>query len=139
MNTLSSDDRHFIEQFSNLTFPLSDFGHREHIQLAYGYLCKMTPEAAYLKVRQKLHAFLVHNQVPEGKYHETLTFAWVKAVAHFMNMDGPFSCFEAFIQTHPGLLDAKIMLTHFSKDTLFSDEARANILMPDLDPIPNYA
>jgi len=37
------------------------------------------------------------------------------------------------------LLDSKIMLTHYSADLLFSDEARARFVEPNLDPIPRHA
>ena len=34
------------------------------------------------------------------------------------------------------LLDPKIMLTHYSAERLFSPEARAEFVEPDIDPIP---
>jgi hypothetical protein len=36
------------------------------------------------------------------------------------------------------VLDTKIMLTHYSAEVLFSPEARALFVEPDLDPIPRY-
>jgi hypothetical protein len=35
-------------------------------------------------------------------------------------------------------LDSKIMLLHYSAGLLFSPEARAAFVEPDLDPIPRY-
>ncbi len=36
------------------------------------------------------------------------------------------------------MLDAKIMMTHYSAEVLFSDEARAEFVEPDLEPIPRH-
>jgi hypothetical protein len=36
------------------------------------------------------------------------------------------------------LLDSRIMMMHYSTDVLFSQEARAWFLEPNLDPIPRY-
>ena len=36
------------------------------------------------------------------------------------------------------LLDSKIMMTHYSAEVLFSDEARARFVEPNLSPIPRY-
>jgi hypothetical protein len=45
---------------------------------------------------------------------------------------------DSFIEQHPEMLDSKIMLTHYSAEVLFSDEARIKFVEPDLDPIPRY-
>lgn len=46
--------------------------------------------------------------------------------------------FDGFIRGGAALLDPKIMLTHYSARVLFSDEARAGFVAPDLDPIPMH-
>ena len=46
---------------------------------------------------------------------------------------------DDFMARNPLLLDSKIMLTHYSADLLFSDQARAEFVEPDLDPIPRHA
>jgi hypothetical protein len=47
--------------------------------------------------------------------------------------------FETFMTNNPEMLDSKIMLTHYSAEVLFSDDARARFVEPDLSPIPRYA
>ncbi len=37
---------------------------------------------------------------------------------------------------NPRLLDAKIMMTHYSAEVLFSEEARARFVEPNISPIP---
>ncbi len=42
------------------------------------------------------------------------------------------------IEKNPIMLDAKIMMTHYSAKLLFSNEARAEFIEPDIAPIPRY-
>jgi hypothetical protein len=67
-----------------------------------------------------------------------MTRAWVMAVRHFMEQTPSSDSADAFIEANPRMLDSKIMLTHYSAEVLFSDEARAKFVEPDLRPIPKY-
>ena len=54
-------------------------------------------------------------------------------------MSGAGACASAdqvFIECCPRLLDTSIMMTHYSQARLFSAEARAGFVEPDLTPIP---
>jgi hypothetical protein len=136
---MSDDDRTFLEDFEACRVAPATFTHREHVRLAYVCLCEEgSPAAAHARVRKALLAFIRHSGVPESKYHETLTEAWVLAVDYFMRKAAPavFGGFDAFIASDPRLLDSGIMLTHYSKERLFSDAARAAFVEPDIDPIP---
>ena len=133
----SFDDRAFREQFETCLTSPADFNHQAHIRLAYIYLCDDEPSKAYQNMRQSLQGFLTYYGVEASKYHETLTRAWLKAIHHFMVLTSDTSSAAAFIVRHPQLLDAKVMLTHYSKASLFSDRARATFVEPDLEPIPD--
>lgn len=87
---------------------------------------------------RSLLAFLTHYGVGADKYHETLTRAWIMAVRHFMARSSKATSAENFIDNNRQLLDAKIMLSHYSEAALFSGEARSAFVEPDLDPIPRY-
>ncbi len=137
---VSDDDRAFLASFEACAVAPPDFSHREHVRLAYVCLCEEGgPAAAHARVRAALLGFIRHNGVPETKYHDTLTQAWVLAVDYFMQKAAPvsFDSFDAFIASDPRLLDSSVMLTHYSKDRLFSDEARARYVAPDLAQFPN--
>jgi cysteine synthase A len=135
---LDDDDRRFRSAFEAGTFPAADFNHRAHVRLAYAYLVEGDDESAFARMRAALLAFLERNGVPMSKYHETMTRAWILAVRHFMEVSGPSASADAFIDANPRLLDAKIMLTHYSAGLLFSDEARARFVEPDVDAIPRH-
>ena len=130
----SAEDRNFRLAFEACTVAPSQFNHEAHVRLAYVYLTESDTNAAVQKMRDALLKFLEHNSIPRSKFHETLTRAWVLAVRHFMNRSTSTSAAE-FIAKNPELLDSKIMLTHYSASVLFSPDARASFVEPDLDPI----
>jgi hypothetical protein len=106
--------------------------------LAYVYLTLGGVDPALQMMRDALVRYLGHLKVDPGKYHETITRAWIMAVRHFMELSPDAESADSFIDQNPQLLDAKIMLTHYSAEVLFSDEARAAFVEPNLDPIPGY-
>lgn len=135
---LSQSDRDFRAAFEAGAYAPADFSHRAHVRLAYVYLADSDVELALERMRAALVAFLSHHRIPAGKYHETLTRAWILAVHHFMHRSPEAASAEDFIGRNPLLLDTRIMLTHYSADLLFSDAARANFVEPNLDPIPRH-
>jgi hypothetical protein len=136
---ISSDDRRFREAFEACRLLPAVFDHRAHVRLAYTYLAEHDADAALALMRQSLVAFIRHHGIPESKYHETLTRAWILAVRHFMAIAAPAPSADAFIAANPRLLDSKIMLSHYSAEVLFSPEARAGFVEPDRAAIPRHA
>lgn len=135
---LSADDRAFCAQVESFEFQPAAFNHRAHLRLAYVYLTEHPTEQAYEFMRDTLRGFLTHHGVDLSKYHETMTRAWILAVRHFMEATSSAQSADDFIEQHPEMLDSKIMMTHYSAEVLFSDEARATFVEPNLEPIPRY-
>jgi hypothetical protein len=135
---ISEEDATFRAKFEACRFPASKFDHRAHVRLAYIYLTLGDVDAAHHMMRDALTSFLAHLKVDPGKYHETITRAWIMAVRHFMELSSDSDSADSFIDQNPLLLDADIMLTHYSAQVLFSAEARAAFVEPNLDPIPNH-
>jgi hypothetical protein len=59
-------------------------------------------------------------------------------IRHFMIASGGTRSAGEFLSCHPQLPDSAIMLDHYSRDWMFSDEGRNHFLEPDLLPIPDY-
>jgi hypothetical protein len=134
----SKDDLAFRTAFETGTVAPGDFTHRAHLRLAYICLCESDVETAATRIRSALKAFLARNNVDPSKYHETLTLAWLKAVRHFMARARDSGSFDTFLSKDDRLLDTDIMLTHYARETLFSDVARNAFVMPDLQAIPSH-
>ncbi len=135
---LSAEDRDFCAQFESGDFPAAEFHHRKHLKLAYVYLTAHDTEIASKLMRDAIKNFLLKNFVAPEKYHETITRAWILAVRHFMEKTSKSDSADSFIDQNLIMLDANIMMTHYSAKVLFSDQARENFTEPDLDPIPRY-
>ena len=138
-HALSADDRHFREEFEACRLTPASFDHRGHVRLAYTYLAENDTEQALERMKAALLKFIRHQGIDPMKYHETLTRAWILAVRHFMEITPASASADAFMASNPIMLDAKIMLTHYSADLLFSPQARAAFVEPNLDPIPRHA
>jgi hypothetical protein len=135
---LSQEDRSFRSAFEACTVTPLQFNHEAHVRLAYVYLVEAGVESAVQRMRETLLRFLERNGIPRSKFHETITRAWVLAVRHFMDRSTSTSSAD-FIAKNQELLDSKIMLTHYSASVLFSSDARASFVEPDLDPIPQQS
>lgn len=135
---LSAEDQGFRQAFEANAVAPAQFNHRGHLRLAYIYLAEHDADAAHDLMRRAILGFIAHHGVPVSKYNETLTRAWILAVRHFMEQTPNAVSSADFIDQNPRLLDSKIMLTHYSPGVLFSDDARAQFVAPDLEPIPAY-
>lgn len=135
----SRDDLRFRGAFEAGRIGPDAFRHREHLRLAYIYLCELPVEDARSRMKTALLDFLARSGVDPQKYHETLTGAWLLAVGHFMHKDMPRDSAEAFIDANPALLDTRIMQTHYSDERLYSEQARVGFLEPDRNPIPRHS
>lgn len=136
---LSNNDREFRAAFEAGALAPADFSHRAHVRLAYVYLAESDVDQALDRMRAALVSFLCHHDIPASKYHATLTRAWILAVHHFMHRTPVAHSADDFITRNPLLLDTRIMLTHYSTELLFSEQARAEFIEPNLDPIPRHA
>jgi hypothetical protein len=133
---ISPEDRAFLEAFEACRVAPQAFDHAAHVRLAYVYLCEHSVDGAVQRMKAALLAFLAHAGVDPAKYHETITRAWVMAVAHFMERSEACDGAGAFMAANPELLDSRIMLTHYSAEVLFSPEARQRFVEPDIQAIP---
>jgi hypothetical protein len=135
---VSRADRDFQAQVETCALPPAEFNHRAHVRLAYIYLADNDTDNAHRLMSEALRRFIACHGVDPSKFHETMTRAWIMAVRHFMQRTPSAESADSFIDQNAKLLDPRIMLTHYSRDVLFSDEARGQFVEPDLDPIPRH-
>jgi hypothetical protein len=109
------------------------FGHREHIHLAF--IAARRGDAAGL-LCDWIRQLAASHDAPD-RYHETITTAWAKIVAHHVRADPATTDFDAFAARYPALLDKSLITRHYSPSALASPTARSSWLAPDLAPIPS--
>jgi len=115
-------------------FPPEEFHHREHLRLALVYLRRYGFEESQVRLSGSIRAYATHNGSP-GKYHETLTVAWLQLVERAAVHLQPESSFEDIGSAFPILLRSDALRNCYSRELLESDEARATFLEPDLMPL----
>jgi hypothetical protein len=112
----------------------SDFHHALHLHVAWVYLTEsLSVLEAANKMCETLRRFTGVAGKPE-KYHETITLFWVHLLARARTV----SCakrLEEVVHANPQLLEKDFPLAYYSSERLFSDEARASWMEPDLKPI----
>jgi hypothetical protein len=111
------------------------FHHLSHLHVAWVYLseCSSVDQAA-AKMRNTLQRFATAAGKSE-KYHETITLFWIHLLAR-MRPAGSHESLEQIVQANPRLLDKNFPLAYYSSERLFSSQARASWIEPDLKPLP---
>jgi hypothetical protein len=96
------DDATLLERFEAVALAPADFRHREHVRLAYAMLARDDFAAVGLRFKTALLRFAEAHA--RGRYHETLTWAYLTLIAERMHATPTASSFE-FLERHPDVLD----------------------------------
>ncbi len=124
-----------VRSFENATIPHDHWKHAEHLVVALYYLTLHDLETAYGKMRAGILNLLEHgfkvDLKKEMPYHETITLFWMRTVAGYNESRNDASLLEKandvaykWDKDHP--------LKFYSRELLFSDEARAVFVEADL-------
>ena len=133
------NDEALFAAFTSSTLPASDWHHESHLRVAFLHLARWGLDEAHLRMRVgivRLNAFHGLEETPERGYHETMTRTWLALVAHARSEGRVDGGSEAFLAAHPELLDKKLPLQFYRRDTLMSLRARTIWVEPDLLPLP---
>jgi hypothetical protein len=90
-------------------------------------------------VAQRLCRSLLELATSHGvaqRFHHTLTVVWIRLIEseRLLRPDVPF---DAFVEAAPILLNKDAPLAYYTRERLFSDEARQRWVEPDLKPLPS--
>jgi hypothetical protein len=133
------DDQTFLSRFEAGTFPLAEWHHRQHIKVAYLYLCAHPFDLAIERMRTGIRALNAAHSVPDELtrgYHETMTQAWMRLVQVTLCEYGPAGSADEFFELHPQLAEKKVLRLFYSRQGMMSAEAKARFVEPDLAPLP---
>lgn len=147
MNYSPSDqllsDAELLSAFMHGALPRSAWTHQAHVRVAYLQLGLLAwPEALeQLRSRiQALNAFHGTPETPTRGFHETITVAFLRLIAHAREQDACTGTATGdsldFCARHPALLDRQILLRHYSRERLASSAAKHGFVEPDLLPLP---
>lgn len=124
-------DEEFQTRFETCT--LEDFRHRDHVRIAWIYLRQLPYDRAVQAMEQGIRRFATHHGALD-KYHHTMTLVWMRLVA--AARPDASDDFDAFLATHPQLLDKDIPRRFYSTSLLDSPAAKSGWVEPDLEALP---
>ena len=126
-----------VRGFEDATTARDKWKHAEHLTLALHYLSLYDIDAATEKMRsgifKLLGAFGV-DLTKEMPYHETLTVFWMRTVDEFNTSKNGASFLDKTNEI-VAKYDKDYPLKFYSREYLFSDEARARFVEGDLQTL----
>ncbi len=120
-------DPDFIAAIETCTLPPSEFGHRNHVRLAWLYLREGPLLEALARFVTTLKRYAT-SLGAAGKYHETITFAFLFLIHERMQRQ-PFATFDDFAGANPDLF-GPLLSRYYTPETLASELARTTFVLP---------
>ena len=126
-------DPEFSAILSAMDGPAGQFGHRQHIALAFATVRRYGMPAAADRVCAWIQQLTAYHRAPQ-KYHHTVSRAWMEIVAQHVAADPGCTDFALVAGRYPALLDKRLLTRHYRSATLASALARRDWVEPDLLP-----
>ncbi len=128
-------DDEFVTAFLSGSLPNSQFHHRDHLRLTWVLIRLTGEEQAMKRVTSGIRYFATQHG-HAAKYHETMTRFWVLIVGHMVAARPDITTFDDFLTAFPMLLDKDLPYRHWRRETMFSPDARAHWVDPDILALP---
>lgn len=129
--TSESEIADLVASFEDATIARDVWRHAEHLVVALHYASRHSLDEATQMMRRGLFNLLSNgfnvNLAKEMPYHETLTVFWMKTVADYSRSKNGASLVDKaneLVETY----DKDYPLVFYSRELLFSDEARATFV-----------
>ena len=128
------------EAFATVALPKDAWTHRAHLLVALWYATGLPADRALEAVRQGIQRLNAAHGVlttPSGGYHETITRAYMRLVVRFAEEtrgEPSWAVRAERLMARHGERDH--LLRHYSRERIFSPEARFGWVEPDLLPLP---
>jgi len=131
-----------VAAFLARTLPKAAWTHVAHLRVGLWHVRRFGEEGALARLRVGIRAYneaVGTANTDSSGYHETLTVFYVRVIADYIEGEPavPAITDEAL---EAGLIAARgareLPLEYYSRDRLFSVEARRGWVVPDLKPLP---
>lgn len=128
-----------VRRFEDCTLPREEWTHAAHMTVALWHLLQFDWPEAVARVRARIKRYnAAHGivETPTGGYHETLTLFWLRAVRRFLEAERREAA--ALVRLANDLAathDRGLPFSYYTRERLFSPEARAHWVEPDLKPL----
>ena len=124
-----------VHAFERASVPRDEWKHAEHLIVALYYVSHYDIETATEKMRSGILNLLANgfniDLAKEMPYHETITVFWIRTIAAFQASSNGKPIAEKIVEMVKRF-DKEYLLSFYTRERLFSDEARARYIEPDL-------
>jgi len=129
---INESDEEFLRSFEECSLGAKCWTHAAHIRMAWRVI-ETSPsfEHALERIRSGIMRF--NSSKNSIGYHETITLVFAQLI------DGRRQQGESwlvFAENNPDLFDKNVLDQFYSRDLLFSEEARQTFIEPDLKNLP---
>ena len=127
-----------VEGFESRTLPKSQWVHSAHLTVGLYYCLRYSFGDALNLMRDGIRAINDVHGVPNTKtsgYHETMTVFWMIVIKQFAETSKRFSFGELANQLIVICDDPRLPLEYYSRELLFSEEAREHHVQPDIEQL----
>jgi hypothetical protein len=125
-----------VESVERCTLTPAEFSHHAHMTVAIWYLARLPLGEAMAVMRTTIQRFAAHHGHHQ-LYHETITVFWMWLLRHYLDTAGPqLPLADVTYQALVELGSTQAVFRHYSRELLFSDQARREWVAPDLLPMP---
>ena len=122
-----------VEGFESRRTGKDSFKHQDHLIVAAFYLEQLSVADAIARMRHNLLQFLDHHEVDRQKYNETITVFWFELVAdQLRTLPADSTLIEKCNAVVESFDSSALVFEYYSRERLFSDQARTNFVRPDL-------
>ena len=131
-----------VRSFEEATIAHDDWKHAEHLVVALYYATHHDLDTAYSKMRSGILNLLENgfkvDLTKEMPYHETITLFWMRLVSDFNASKNGASLLDKANEV-AYKWDKDYPLKFYSRELLFSDEARGNFVDADLQTAADFS
>jgi hypothetical protein len=125
-------DEEFIARFEDCTLANEGFHHADHVRMAFLYLGRYPA----IEALQRFSTSLARHAASKGRagrYHETITWAFLFLIRERMSRHGADLTWTEFEKNNSDLLNwnENILKKYYRQETLDSDFARRTFVFPD--------
>ncbi len=130
----------FVDRFARCTLRRDEWTHSAHLSVGIWHVARYGSAEALTRLRNGIRRLNQTHGTPNSAtqgYHETITRAYVHLLSEFLDTCPAHLTLEArIVRLVASPLAGKDVLQQFyTRDTLFTEQARANWVEPDLAPL----
>jgi len=125
-------DDELIEAFESHRLTREEFTHEAHLRVGWIYVTRLPLGAACDTMARELLAWDIAYDLGD-RYHETVTWAFM-FIIHEKQLACAAKSFDEFLGANPDLMrkEPPFLAAYYKDETLASDLARQNFLLPDV-------